>query len=119
MWGHVEPCQTIIINGKPFVGRRNLFDFFHNVRTMVTPTNRTWSDAICIDQTCHLTRCIQAQHNSMAGKTKKCFPRVTVRLPETSTELLKKERETGSTYVRNLATAPSDDLISHMEKPRF
>jgi hypothetical protein len=55
----------------------------------------------------------------MAGKTKKCFPRVTVRLPETSTELLKKERETGSTYVRNLATAPSDDLISHMEKPRF
>jgi hypothetical protein len=51
MWGPPEPCETIIVNGKPFVVRQNLFDFLGNVQTIVTPTNRSWIDAVCIDQT--------------------------------------------------------------------
>ncbi|KAL6711131.1 hypothetical protein ACN47E_005662 [Coniothyrium glycines] len=50
MWGPEQPCQTIMLNGKLFTVRQNLYDFLQNVRPMVNPGNRTWIDAICIDQ---------------------------------------------------------------------
>jgi hypothetical protein len=72
VWGPPEPCQTIIINGKPFVVRQNLFDFLCNVRTMVTPTNRSWIDAICIDQANVLERNHQVQQMGLIYSKARC-----------------------------------------------
>lgn len=47
-WGPPAPVKIILINGKQFAVRQNLFDFLENVR----PTWNTslWIDAMCIDQ---------------------------------------------------------------------
>jgi hypothetical protein len=50
VWGPPEPSRTIVVNDKLFVVRQNLFDFLKNARTIVSPTNLTWIDALSIDQ---------------------------------------------------------------------
>ena len=50
VWGPRFPGKVIVVNGKSFWVRQNLFDFLEQIRSMAKPTNRTWVDALCIDQ---------------------------------------------------------------------
>jgi hypothetical protein len=50
VWGEPEPCQTIMVDGKPYIVRQNLFDFLENIRPMDEAIQFWWIDAICIDQ---------------------------------------------------------------------
>jgi hypothetical protein len=50
IWGSPVPCQTILINGKTFQVRQNLYNFLDTVRTKSTPTLSFWIDALSIDQ---------------------------------------------------------------------
>jgi hypothetical protein len=51
VWGESEPCQSIMVDGKPYIVRQNLFDFCEDVRSMTEITTQCWwIDIICIDQ---------------------------------------------------------------------
>jgi hypothetical protein len=60
-WGEPEPCRTIMVNGKRFTVRQNLYDFLCEARTSIRPSPRWWIDAICIDQQNGLERNHQVQ----------------------------------------------------------
>lgn len=50
-WGPATVTRQILLNGKPFLVRRNLYDFLEmQQRTQATP-DVYWIDALCIDQT--------------------------------------------------------------------
>lgn len=51
-WGPEDAKrQEILINGRKFKVRQNLFDFLDVARTMLPSNSWLWIDAICIDQT--------------------------------------------------------------------
>jgi hypothetical protein len=45
-WGPPTPCHNIVIDGKKFLVRQNLFNFLHTY----TGEGHLWVDQICIDQ---------------------------------------------------------------------
>lgn len=49
MWGHQNSSESIIVNGKRFTVRQNLFDFLKLARKLRTE-DWLWIDALCIDQ---------------------------------------------------------------------
>ncbi|OAL43075.1 heterokaryon incompatibility, partial [Pyrenochaeta sp. DS3sAY3a] len=49
MWGDPEEQHAILINGKTFKVRRNLWDFLRVAQTKLF-NNFLWIDALCIDQ---------------------------------------------------------------------
>lgn len=71
-WSAPEPCQAIGVNGKRFTIRQNLFDFLENVRTITTPRNRSWIDALCIDQAISAERNHQVQQMSLIYSRVRC-----------------------------------------------
>jgi hypothetical protein len=49
-WGEPWPTQTILLDGKPFTVRQNLWDFLNQVQE-VQYDGYLWIDALSIDQT--------------------------------------------------------------------
>lgn len=61
MWEGVSGAdRMIIINGKVFAVRRNLYDFLHRVRTLC-PNQPLWIDAMSLNQMNDLERNTQVQ----------------------------------------------------------
>jgi hypothetical protein len=51
VWGSEHESDTILVNGKTFTCRKNLWDFLNVARKKSAHTERAfWIDAICIDQ---------------------------------------------------------------------
>ncbi|KAH5464174.1 hypothetical protein HBI31_204880 [Parastagonospora nodorum] len=51
VWGDREPGEWILLNGKKFWSRQNLFHFLTSARSLVDiRSNWIWIDALCIDQ---------------------------------------------------------------------
>jgi hypothetical protein len=50
VWGTDEPSDQVLINGKAFFVRNNLFSFLQQMFATRTTTIPFWIDAICLDQ---------------------------------------------------------------------
>lgn len=53
MWGEEAASKIILLNGRPFLVRQNLWDFLHQARLDQARDGKTqylWIDALCIDQ---------------------------------------------------------------------
>ncbi|KAK1908926.1 hypothetical protein P3342_006806 [Pyrenophora teres f. teres] len=60
-WGDCSPTHTILVDGKPFTIRQNLFDFLMAAHTKAASEDPSvlgphWIDALCIDQSNVLER---------------------------------------------------------------
>jgi hypothetical protein len=72
VWGQPEPCENIVIDGKSFTVRENLFYFLFFARTIVELRACIWVDAICIDQDNNAERGHQVQQMGQIYSNAKC-----------------------------------------------
>lgn len=61
VWGDPEPAQHILVDGRRFRVRQNLFDFLDMARGKTRGMRQLWVDALCIDQNNILERNHQVQ----------------------------------------------------------
>jgi hypothetical protein len=71
-WGEPEPKQLLLINGRKFHVRKNLFDFLETIRGH-SRSRRTkyWIDALCIDQS------NKAERNHQVGQMGMIYSKAT------------------------------------------
>lgn len=63
-WGPESPTHNIILNGKPFTVRQNLYDFLEASKRNTWALEWIWIDQICIDRANLFERSAQVQHMS-------------------------------------------------------
>jgi hypothetical protein len=71
-WGGELPAQAILVNGKVYSVRENLFEFLERFRKRGERVNRIWIDAICIDQANFLERNHQVAQMGLIFSSAQC-----------------------------------------------